>query len=133
MADTCRCVKVRAQVSHSKLTLLKPPVRRSQHSLAVMRGPCSERGCVLHLEGPLCIPLNEELSQSVCRLLRRGEHVIVLDLSRVPKIDAAGVGELIRVYNMAKEANGVLQIARTTARVGEILCRVGLLDILTQG
>jgi len=96
-------------------------------------GPCSHGRCVLYLEGPLRIPLNEDLRQNVRTLLRRGERVIVLDLSGVPKIDAAGIGELVRVYRMAKDANGMLQIARATGWVREILQRVGLFDILSRG
>jgi anti-anti-sigma regulatory factor len=126
--------KARARVSiHREPTLLKWPISRAQQSLAVFKGPCSDRRCVLYLEGPLRIPLNGGLRHNVRALLRRGERVIQLDLSRVPKIDAGGVGELVRSYNMATEADGVLQIARPTAWVREVLQRVGLFDVLSQG
>jgi anti-anti-sigma regulatory factor len=126
--------KVEARVRHHhELTLLKRPVSRPQQSPAVFRGPCSDRRCVLYLEGPLRIPLNGELRHHVRALLRRGERVIQLDLSRVPKIDAGGIGELVRAYNMATEADGVLQIAWPTAWVRELLQRVGLFDVLSQG
>jgi anti-anti-sigma factor len=125
--------KARPRVSHHpELILLQLAINRPQ-PLAVLRGPCSDRQCVLYLEGPLRIPLNGELRHNVRALLGRGERGILLDLSRVEKIDAGGVGELVRAYNMATEADGVLQIAQPTAWVREILQRVGLFDILSQG
>jgi anti-anti-sigma factor len=87
---------------------------------------------VLYLEGSLRVPLNGQLRHNVRALLRRGERVIVLDLTRVSRIDAAGIGELVRAYIVATEAGGVLQIERATRGVREILRRVGLLDILSQ-
>jgi anti-anti-sigma factor len=57
----------------------------------------------------------------------------VLDLTRVSRLDAAGVGELVRAYNMTMAAQGVLRIAHPTAWVRQILERVGLFDILTRG
>jgi anti-anti-sigma factor len=73
------------------------------------------------------------LRHNVRALLRRGERIIVLDLTRVSRIDAAGVGELVRAYNMAIAENSVLQIVNAAAWVQEILERVGLFDILSEG
>ena len=87
----------------------------------------------LYLEGPLHAPLNRELSQRVQTLLNGGGRAIVLDLTNVPSIDAAGVGELVRAYNMAIAANGVLQTVHATAWVREILERAGLFDLLSAG
>ena len=64
-------------------------------------------------------------------LLRRGERQIVLDLARVRSIDAAGVGQLVRVYNLTRAADGVLRIVHATRWVREILERVALLGLLT--
>jgi anti-anti-sigma regulatory factor len=54
----------------------------------------------------------------------------VLDLAGVPGIDAAGVGELVRAYNVARAGNGALRIANTNRRVRAILERVGLFERL---
>jgi anti-anti-sigma factor len=79
------------------------------------------------------MPLNGALRHNIGAQLRRGRRTIVLDLSAVATIDAAGIGELVRAYNMTTAAGGVLQISRATRWVREILRRVGLLDILRQG
>jgi anti-anti-sigma factor len=63
-------------------------------------------------------------------LLRRGERDIVLDLARVSSIDAAGVGELVRAYNLAAAMDGLLRVAHVTKRVREMLERAGLLTFL---
>ena len=63
-------------------------------------------------------------------LLRRGGRHIVLDLACVSKIDAAGIGELVRGYNLAMGSNGTLRIANTNPWVREMLERVDLYDRL---
>jgi anti-anti-sigma factor len=99
--------------------------------MIVVPGPSSQNLRIVHIEGPLRAPLNRKLRHRVRALLRHGERSIVLDLARVSRIDAAGLGELVRVYNMTTAANGILRIVHATAWVGEILERVGLLDLLS--
>jgi anti-anti-sigma factor len=86
---------------------------------------------VLHVTGDLRAPVNEELRRSVHALVRRGERIIELDLSRVSRIDAAGIGELVRVYNMAAAVHRAVRITHATAWVQQILDLVGLFHILS--
>ena len=72
-----------------------------------------------------------DLRHTVRGLLRRGERFIVLDLARVPRIDAAGVGELVRAYNMTAAVNGALRIVSATTWVRWILERVRLFELLS--
>ena len=74
------------------------------------------------------LPFNGELPYMVRALLRRGNRRIVLDLAVVWRIDAAGIGDLVRAYNIAIAANAALRIANTTPRVRAMLERVGLFD-----
>jgi anti-anti-sigma factor len=101
--------------------------------MPVLLGPCRRQVCVVYVDGPLRVPLTHDLRHSVKALLRRGDANIVLDLSRVSRVDAAGIGELVRVYNMAAAANGLLQIVQPTPWVRDVLARVRLLDILSGG
>ena len=89
--------------------------------------------CVLHLRGPLQASHAGEIARRVRALLDRPECVIVLDLSQTSRIDAAGVGELVRAYNMAIAAHATLQVVHPPTRVRQVLERVGLLDILRRG
>jgi anti-anti-sigma factor len=88
---------------------------------------------VLFLEGALRTPIDGGLRHTVRTVLRSGQRVIVLDLTGVPSIDAAGVGELVRAYNMTGAAQGVLRIVQATARVQRILERAGLFGVLSAG
>jgi anti-anti-sigma factor len=54
-----------------------------------------------------------------------------LDLSGLSSIDAAGVGELVAVFNATKAAGGVLDISQTGRRVRRILEATGVYALLT--
>jgi anti-anti-sigma factor len=92
---------------------------------------CPKKAQIVHVEAPLRLPFSPVLRRSVRSLLRRGERRIVLDLSAVSKIDAAGVGELIRTFNMAAAMDGGLRIVNATGWVRELLDRAQLFDLLS--
>jgi anti-anti-sigma factor len=102
-------------------------------SVLAGRWPREQVGCVLYLNSPLRAPRSGALRHGVKDLLRRGEREIVLDLARVRSIDGAGVGQLVRVYNLTRAADGVLRIVHATPWVREILERVALFALLTGG
>jgi anti-anti-sigma factor len=87
---------------------------------------------VIRVEGPLRVPVNSELRHEIRSLLDDGVRAIVLDLANVSDIDAAGVGEIVHLHNLAAASNGTLQIVNSTAKVQYILDRVGLWNLLTQ-
>jgi anti-anti-sigma factor len=87
--------------------------------------------CVVLVHGPLRAPIDRTLRRRVLALLRLGNRNLVLDLAAVSRIDAAGVGELVRAYNMTIAVRGVLRIVHATDWVGEILDRVGLYELLS--
>src|SRR5262249_27901653 len=99
--------------------------------MTVVLGPCSHRVCTVYIDGPLLSPLKSNLLTRVRALVRRGARTIVLDMSRVSLIDAAGVGELVRTYNIACRMNVRLRIVHTTKWVRATLARVGLFDLLS--
>ena len=87
---------------------------------------------ILHISGPLMVPLIRDLELAVQAVLRGGVRRIELDLAAVSDLDAGGVGGLVQVYNLAARAHCVLRIVSTPARVQELLCRAGLFDLLTK-
>ena len=93
----------------------------SQHSYSVRLNDC------------LRLPLKSELPSMVRTLFRRRKQRIVLDLAVVSRIDAAGIGELVRAYNIAIASHGALRIAHTNPRVREMLEGAGLFDRLNAG
>jgi anti-anti-sigma factor len=85
----------------------------------------------ISVEAPLRSPVGSELGDRIEWLLRRGERSIVLDLSGLADIDAAGAGELIRVLNAVHAASGTLSITCASRHVTQFLERAGLLSLLT--
>ena len=112
-----------------------PPECRASRSGSRAANPRWHRSTgatVLPLEDSLRVPLlTRELQHTLWALLLRGERHIVLDLAPVTRIDAAGVGELIRAYNMATAAEGSLRIVHAAERVREVLERVHLFQLLS--
>ena len=92
---------------------------------------CSRRPIIVHVEGPLRLPVSRALRREVRALLRRGERAIVVDLAGVSRIDAAGVGELVRAFNMTAAVDGALRIANASAWVRQLLKLIGLFDLLS--
>jgi anti-anti-sigma factor len=99
--------------------------------MIVVREPCLPDVCVLYLEDPLSAPVRGNVRHRVQALLRRGVRTVVLDMAQVSSLDAAGIGELVRAYNMAAAANALLRIAHAAAHVRQMLALVGLDDVLT--
>jgi anti-anti-sigma factor len=92
---------------------------------------CPKREHIVHVTGPLRTPVSRMLRQSVRALLRHGERRIVLDLSAISRIDAAGVGELVQTFNMTAGVNGALRVVNATAWVRELLERAQLFELLS--
>jgi anti-sigma B factor antagonist len=88
---------------------------------------------LLEVDGRLQAPANSTLIQRVQTRLFRGERRIFLDLSRVTAIDAAGVGELICVFNATRAVGGELRVARATKRVFRLLEVAGVSRFLAAG
>jgi anti-anti-sigma factor len=94
-------------------------------------GPFTDPVCVVYVDGPLRAPLDEELLERVRAALKGGWKTLVLDLGRVSTIDAAGVGELVSLYNATVAEGGTLQIVHAKPEVRDLLGRVGLFDLLS--
>ena len=86
---------------------------------------------ILYIQGPLRVPLNRDLRHRVQALLRRGAQRILVNLAGVWDLDAGGVGELVRLYNVAVQSRADVRIAETTPRVRQLLDRAGLLELLS--
>ena len=79
----------------------------------------------------LRMPVDGVLRSRVESLVRNGVRRVLLDLSGVSTIDAAGIGELIHTFNAAAAAGGVLEIAQMSPHVRRVLDVAGLLGLLT--
>jgi anti-anti-sigma factor len=101
--------------------------------MSIVRGPWPKDAYVVNVDDRLRMPLNRELRHRVRAVLRGGERTVVLNLAGVSSLDAAGVGELVRAYNMALAVNARVTIVHAGGAVSEILERVGLFGLLSAG
>jgi anti-anti-sigma factor len=104
--------------------------QRSKLTATVAREEHAGGVSVLHLVGALRWSLSPALRQRVEALLGRGERTILVDLTGVTAIDAAGVGELVRVRAMADLVNGELWIENASATTRALLERARLFERL---
>jgi anti-anti-sigma factor len=88
---------------------------------------------IVEVDRALRAPVGAELGRRVQTLLDRGERRIVLDLSRLSDMDAAGVGELVRLSATTSVAGGLLQVTSAGKYVRELLHAAGVLRLLTTG
>jgi anti-sigma B factor antagonist len=86
---------------------------------------------IITVEGALRVPIDAHVMRRVHAVLRDGVRRVRLDLSRLSSIDAAGVGELVSVFNATKAAGGVLDISHASRRVRRILEVTGVYALLT--
>ena len=94
------------------------------------------RSAVLRLDGTLQTPIDGVLRSTVDSLFDSGVRRVLLDLSGVSSIDAAGVGELTHIFTTAAAAGGVVEIERMSAHVRRVLEVTGvrwLLDVESPG
>src|SRR5215510_2061587 len=85
---------------------------------------------VLSLDGPLRAPTTPRLRRRVEALLGNGERAILLDMTGVAEIDAAGIGELVRAYTAATALDGSFAIANVSRKVRRLLDRARLSRLL---
>ncbi len=85
---------------------------------------------ILHISGPLRVPIDLDLQWTVHVILRRGVRRIELNLAAVSDLDAGGVGELVHLFNMAAAAHGELRLSNARPRVRELLDRARVFDLL---
>jgi anti-sigma B factor antagonist len=81
----------------------------------------AESGAVVHVAGEVDIVTAPELQLQLDTLLGSGCTELVLDLSAVQFIDAAGIGVLVGVGQRATHSGGHLTLRRPSPTVRQLL------------
>jgi anti-anti-sigma factor len=77
---------------------------------------------VLELIGPLQMGVEcTRLQLAVDELLREKQSRVVLDLSKLTKLDSGGLGKLVNCFSRLKSAGGTLRLAGTTGTIEDVL------------
>jgi anti-sigma B factor antagonist len=70
-----------------------------------------------------------EIKKSVDDLLKRGNKNILLNLAKVPYLDSAGLGEIIRCFTTLRKSGGDFKLLSPNKRVVELLSITNLLNV----
>jgi anti-anti-sigma factor len=86
---------------------------------------------ILDLKGTLLIPDDDAaLLEVVSRCARNGGRLVVLDIAGLARIDAAGLGALIRSQNLLASVGGELRLVNPNKFVGSLLHRTRLDSVI---
>jgi anti-sigma B factor antagonist len=72
---------------------------------------------------------DELLRDKVNSLVQQGQRKIILNLSDVPYIDSAGLGEIVRTYTTVSRQGGSLKLLNLTKRIQDLLAITKLLTV----
>ena len=85
---------------------------------------------ILDLKGKMTLGEGDEiLKDKVNSLAMQGRKRIVLNLSAVPYIDSAGLGEIVRTYTTMSRQGGSLKLLGLTKRITDLLSITKLLTV----
>ncbi len=85
---------------------------------------------VVDLSGKMTLGEGDELLRDkVNSLIQQGQKKIILNLSEVPYIDSAGLGEIVRTYTTVSRQGGSLKLLNLTKRIQDLLAITKLLTV----
>jgi anti-anti-sigma factor len=77
---------------------------------------------VLELSGPLQMGVEcKRLELVFDELIRENHTRVVIDFSKVTKLDSGGLGKLVNCFSRLKTAGGALRLAGTTSMIDGVL------------
>jgi anti-anti-sigma factor len=88
----------------------------------------AQHSATLHCVGRLVLGVEIEILR--CMAETRNEACLILDLSRVACIDAAGLGLLVELHCRAQSRNGMLRISKASSCVRRLIELVNLQSVL---
>lgn len=85
---------------------------------------------ILALTGKLALGDGHELlKDKVGKVVQEGRSQLLLDLSQVPYVDSAGLGELVRAYTAVNRKGGQLKLMGVAKRIKDVLALTKLLTV----
>ncbi len=85
---------------------------------------------ILDVEGEILLGEGDvEIKKSVDSLLESGYKKIILNLAKVPYLDSAGLGEIIRCFTTVRKKGGGFKLLSPNARIIDLLTITKLLDV----
>lgn len=85
---------------------------------------------VIDIEGKILLGEGDlEIKQAVDSLLDKGDRNILLNLAKVPYIDSAGLGEIIRCFTAIRKGGGNLKLLAPNQRLIDLLTITKLVNV----
>jgi len=85
---------------------------------------------IIDLDGKVLLGEGDvEIKTTVDKLIHKGTKKILLNLTRVPYIDSAGLGELIRCFTALRRIGGSFKLLAPNARIIDLLTITNLLNV----
>jgi anti-sigma B factor antagonist len=85
---------------------------------------------VIDVDGKIVLGEGDvEIKQTVDDFIKRGNKNFLLNLTRVPYLDSAGLGEIIRCFTTLRKNGGSLKLLSPNARIVDLLTITKLLDV----
>jgi anti-anti-sigma factor len=85
---------------------------------------------VIDLEGKIVLGEGDvEIKQAVDGLLQKGNKSIILNLAKVPYLDSAGLGEIMRCFTALRRDGGNFKLMSPNQRIIDLLSITKLLNV----
>ena len=85
---------------------------------------------IIDIEGKILLGEGDvEIKQAVDGLLKKGVINVLLNLAKVPYIDSAGLGEIIRCFTALRRSGGSLKLLSPNSRIIDLLNITNLLNV----
>jgi anti-sigma B factor antagonist len=85
---------------------------------------------IIDIEGKILLGDGDvEIKQAIDGMLSRGEKNILLNLARVPYIDSAGLGEIIRCFTAIRKNGGNFKLLSPNQRLIDLLAITKLVNV----
>lgn len=85
---------------------------------------------VIDIEGKIMLGDGDVLvKQTIDDFLAQGRKQFLLNLARVPYIDSAGLGQIIRCFTAIRKSGGALKLLSPNAKVVDLLSVTKLLNV----
>jgi len=70
-----------------------------------------------------------EIKQIVDNLLNKGNKKFILNMAKVPYLDSAGLGEIIRCFTTLRKSGGSFKLLSPNQRIIDLMTITKLLDV----
>jgi anti-sigma B factor antagonist len=85
---------------------------------------------IVDVEGKILLGEGDvAIKHAIDELLARGRRLFLLNLARVPYVDSAGLGQIIRCFTAIRKAGGTLKLLSPNPKVVDLLTVTKMVNV----